>query len=541
MRPLCREHDPIPCKIGSGSIPTLVNKTGDWRFVTPVRRKKTSPCSSACPLHNGIAEWVERVRDGDYAGAWQILSRYNPFPAVTGYVCYHFCENNCSRGQYDESVAIGELEKQVGLWRHKQFAAGSIAPKVRGALPVSAAVVGSGPAGLACAYYLAVLGIRVTVFERQPVPGGLLALGIPEYRLPRDVLEKELAVLRSLGVTFKAGMELGKDISLAELEQGFHAVFLATGAALEKKLGVYGENLPGVYGALDYLRAVHLGQDLPAPRSVVVIGGGNAAIDAAGTARLRGARVALAYRRSREAMPAHQDEVRAAEEAGVQFLFNVMPEEITGCGRAEKIRLVRTESGKREEKIRIVPNSAFNLDCDMVLVATGQEADLAPFGGGLALEIASPLTGRPGIFAGGDLATGPGNVAAAIAAGREGARAIAAYLEVELITGQGAVFAPPIGKNPPISDYNSLNPFIFPRQGRAAQPETEAGRCLSCGRCNRCGVCWMFCPDLAVNAEEHGFELLLDYCKGCGICAKECPGGVLEMEVGGGGSEDHHG
>ncbi|MDW7650158.1 MAG: FAD-dependent oxidoreductase [Bacillota bacterium] len=539
MRPLCKE--PIPYNIGSGTMPTLVNKTGDWRFTTPVRREKTSPCTAACPLHSGIAEWVEQVRGGDYAAAWRILSRYNPFPAVTGYVCYHYCENDCSRGQRDESVAVGELEKQVGLWRQKQFAAGDIGPRSKRLLPLDVAVVGSGPAGLACAYYLAMLGVGVTVFEREPVAGGMLALGIPEYRLPRDVLEKELAMLRSLGVTIRTGIELGREISLAQLEGEYNAVFLATGASLEKKIGIPGEGLPGVFGALEYLRAIHLGGDLPNANSVVVIGGGNAAIDAATTARLRGAQVILAYRRTREAMPAHVDEVRAAEEAGVQFLFQVMPQEVRGDGRAREISLIRTESHVREERLRVIPNSGFSLTCDMVLVATGQEADFSFTPEPLHVSADTALTKKSRVFAGGDLALGPANVAAAIAGGREGARAIAAYLELDITTKEGTVIAPPLSDAAPVIAYTSLNPFIFPMQGRAAHPETEAGRCLSCGRCNDCGVCWTFCPDIAVSDREQGHEFLLDYCKGCGICARECPGGVLEMEVDAGGTENHHG
>jgi NADPH-dependent glutamate synthase beta subunit-like oxidoreductase/ferredoxin len=521
-------------------MPTVVNKTGDWRFSTPLRQEKTSPCTSACPLHNGIAAWVEKIRQGDYEGAWNILSRFNPFPSLTGYVCYHFCEDSCSRREYDEAIAVGQLEKQVGLWRQKQFPAGRGFIRLTHPLSFSAAVIGSGPAGLACAYYLAMLGIRVTIFEKQPVAGGMLALGIPEYRLPRDVLQRELAMLRALGVTIQTGMELGRDITLAKLERDYQAVFLATGAAREKQLHVSGEELPNVLGALDYLRAVHLSEDLPSPRSVVVIGGGNAAIDAACVARLRGVRVAVAYRRTREAMPAHPDEVRAAEEAGVQFLYQVTPVEILGEDRADSIRFVRTETTRREEKVRIVPNSAFSLECDLVLVAAGQEADLTAIGESLQLSETEPLTNKPGVFVGGDLVTGPATVAAAIAAGREGARAIASYLEIDLTTDQGSVFSPPKDESVPVIEYKFLNPFIYPKQGRSARPETEAGRCLSCGHCNKCGVCWTFCPDIAIAAQEQDFAFLLDYCKGCGICVRECPGGVLEMEVGDGGTENNH-
>lgn len=534
MRPLFKEEVTVPYRIGCGTMPALVNKTGDWRFTTPVRREKTSPCRAACPLHNGIAVWVEKIRQGAFAEAWEIMARYNPFPAITGHVCYHFCEDSCSRGQYDEAVAVGELEKQVGLWRQQQLPALPELPKIRRALSLRVAVIGSGPAGMACAYYLAALGIQVTIYEKQPVAGGMLALGIPEYRLPREILKKEISALSAMGVTIKTGMDLGSNLTLTELQRDYHAVFLATGAAREKRLAVPGETLPGVMGALEYLRAVHLGCDLPSPQSVVVIGGGNAAVDAACVARLRGAQVAVAYRRTREAMPAHDDEIRAAEAAGVQFLYQVAPVEIVGRDHVDSIRFARTEATARGQKIRMVPNSAFSLDCDLVLAATGQESELSFAGEIIQCIPDSHLTERPGIFAGGDLVTGPANVAAAIAAGREGARAVAAYLEIEQKTSRGPVFAAPFNTAAPVIEYSSLHPFMYPKEGRAARPEAEAGRCLSCGHCNHCGVCWTFCPDMAVAPEEQDFAISLDYCKGCGICARECPGGVLDMEVGSG-------
>ncbi|MBS4032244.1 MAG: FAD-dependent oxidoreductase [Clostridiales bacterium] len=538
MLPRCSETVAIPYKIGSGTVPVLVNKTGDWRFLTPSRHEKNAPCASACPLHSGISIWIDRVKEGDWQGAWAAVSRYNPFPAITGHVCYHFCENDCSRNHYDQSIAVGELEKEIGLWRLRKFASGEKLPVGR-KLPIRVAVVGSGPAGLACAYYLAMLGLEVTVLEKQPVAGGMLALGIPEYRLPRNVLEQELAVLRSLGVVFRNGAELGRNITLAQLREDYQAVFLATGAGKEKKLNVPGEENPGVIGALEYLAMVHLGKKLPDFHSILVVGGGNAAVDAACTARMNGARVALAYRRTRDVMPAHDDEVRSAEEAGVQFLFQVQPDKIYSKSGTQTVVLSRTQSSRRGERISTVPNSSFNLACDLVIVATGQDADLSIAGEeSLSFNGQSLITNLPGVFAGGDLISGPATVAAAIGAGREAARAMAAYLEIDQSTPDGPIIASIYNDSIPVAEYETLNPSIFPKQGRAVSPETEAGRCLSCGRCNRCGVCWVFCPDMAVAGVE--FDINLDYCKGCGICAKECPGGVLEMGVIDSGTENHH-
>lgn len=539
MLPRCSETVAIPYKIGSGAVPVLVNKTGDWRFLTPSRHEKNAPCSSACPLHSGISIWIDRVKEGDWQGAWAAVSRYNPFPAITGHVCYHFCENDCSRNHYDQSVAIGELEKQIGLWRLEKFAAGE-RPPVRRKLPVRVAVVGSGPAGLSCAYYLAMLGLEVTVLEKQTVPGGMLALGIPEYRLPRTVLAQELDVLRSLGVVFNNGVELGRNVSLNQLREDYQAVFLATGAVQEKKLNIPGEESPRVIGALEYLAMVHLGKKMPDYRSVLVVGGGNVAVDAACTAKLHGARVALAYRRTRDVMPAHDDEVCFAEEAGVQFLFQVQPDKIHSESGTQTVVLSRTQSSRRGERISTVPNSSFSLACDLVIAATGQDADLSIAGEeSLCFNGQNLVANMPGVFAGGDLISGPDTVAAAIGAGREGARAIAAYLELDLSTPDGPVIAPTFDEVLPVAAYETLNPSILPRQMRAVPPQVEASRCLSCGRCNHCGVCWVFCPDMAVSGVE--FDINLDYCKGCGICAKECPGGVLEMGVVNSGTENNHG
>lgn len=515
-----KDHRVFTHGISAGTVPTRLNKTGDWRFMTPVRREKTSPCTADCPLHNDIAGWTRLLQEGDWDGAWQLLSAHNPFPLLTGHVCYRFCEKNCNRGHYDEAVAIGELEKAIGRRR-----TGTGEPLASNGSFRRVAVVGSGPAGMACAYYLSRLGFSVDVLEKEKAAGGLPALAIPDYRLPGPVVETELAMLNKLGVRIILGFEVGKDLSLEELRQKYDAVFAATGTSGEKKLDIPGENLPGVMGAVEFLRQVKSGRYRSDARFVVVIGGGNAALDAAGVAAERGAQVTVAYRRSREAMPAHPEEIKAAKERGVHFLFEVQPEAVTGGNRAEGIRFLRTQSTRRGEKPETVPGSSFGLKCDLVLVATGLEQDWS-FAGNRDL-LQSPLTG---VFTGGDLATGPANVASAIFSGREGARLIASYLEPGLFNSNRRVLAPPYVAGTPVVGRELTNPSNFRRERRADRPELEAGRCLSCGKCNFCGICWFFCPDMAVRPEGD-LGILTDYCKGCGICARECPGGVLEMEV----------
>lgn len=506
--------------ITAGTVPVSQNKTGGWRFMTPVRREKTSPCAADCPLHNDIAGWIRPVQGSDWQGAWQLLSRYNPFPLLTGHVCYRFCEKNCNRGHYDEAVAIGELEKAVGLRRLGP--AGTFSPPQSGR---RVAVIGSGPAGLSCAFYLARLGFAVDVLEKEATAGGLPALVIPGYRLPDGVLEAEIARLIALGVRIFTGHEVGKNCSLEELREKYDAVFVAVGTTRERKLNVPGEMLPGVMGAVEYLRRVKSGGHFPAARRAVVIGGGNAALDAASIAAEKGAQVILVYRRSREAMPAHPEEIRAAEERGVEFLFQAQPEAVLGREKAEGVRFLRTQNTRRGEPPRTLPGSAFMLECDLVLTAAGLERDWS-FAGGRDLLSNPPA----GVFAGGDLATGPANVASAIFSGREGARLIASYLEPGLLNNDRRAIAPPHDAGTPVVGKELTNPSNFKRERRADRPEHEAGRCLSCGNCNLCGICWFFCPDLAVRPEGD-MDILPDYCKGCGICARECPGGVLEMEV----------
>ncbi|MGI6307096.1 MAG: FAD-dependent oxidoreductase [Dethiobacteria bacterium] len=541
------------------TIPTPVNKTGSWRFLTPVRRENNSPCRLLCPLENGIPRWMNKIREGDWQGAWQIMQEYNPFPAITGYVCYRFCQEKCHRGLWDEPVAIREVEKAIGLWRHKNYRPGGTGLNGRGKIPGSkkVAIVGSGPAGLSCAYYLRRQGAAVTVFEKMPLAGGLLATGIPEYRLPRSVLKKELEILEAEGIVFKTGLEVGRDVSLPELQDQFDAILLAVGAQQSRWLRIKGEELPGVAGALEILRDIHLGRRKEIAGRVVVVGGGNAAVDAACMARLQGAReVNLLYRRSREEMPAHPDEIKVAAEAGVNFIFQTVLQEICGGGQVQKVRAVRAAPSRRGERLQVLPETAFELECDLLIVAAGQDSNLPELssslqnlplkekGEGLARGC---LNEESSMFAAGDALTGPASVAAAIFGGRKAAllllRALGEQPETsaavppmqysgglpETSIAVPGIAAPLHGPQEAVR-YDDLNSYLYPRQGRLAAPQQEAGRCFSCGTCSRCGVCWVFCPEPAVEESDGDFQILLDYCKGCGICAAECPAGALVME-----------
>ncbi len=523
------------------TIPTPVNKTGLWRFLTPVRKELVSPCRALCPLESKIPLWMEEIKKGNWEQAWQVMEQFNPFPALTGYACYQFCRSQCSRGEWDEPVAIRDVEKALGLWRQKNYRSSGLAggqKKKQSTGEKTDApriiIVGSGPAGLSSAYYLNRMGTKVTVLEKEPVAGGLLATGIPRHRLPREILEKELLILQEEGIVIKTGREMGRDFLLKDLTADCEALLLCVGAGEINPLGVPGDNLPGVIGAIDFLKEVHLESRPVVSGVVLVIGGGNAAVDASTVAALSGAEeVILAYRRSEEVMPAHPEEVKAAGDANVKFLFNVVLDEIHGSGSVEKVTLSRVRPAERGEEVRRISGSSFTLECQMIINATGQKSSLP----GL---VSLPESGEAkavgfigegcSVSAAGDAVTGPSNIAAAIFSGRQAALNLAGVLFNTSELGEFLLPAPALEKKDEPVPFETLNPYLYAHREVSVLPEKEAARCFSCGNCNNCGVCWAFCPELAMVYEKGVYELQLDYCKGCGICAAECPTGVLFME-----------
>lgn len=512
----------------------------------PVLKERVSPCRALCPLENGIPQWMEKVKNADWEGAWQIIRGYNPFPAITGHVCYRFCQDECNREQWDEALAIGEIEKAIGLWRHDHYKPGSVRELKAGHKKV--AVIGSGPAGLSCAYYLNLMGAVVTVFEKLPLIGGLLATGIPEYRFPRHVLQKEIEILKSEGIKFKTDFEASKDKNFAYLLDHYDAVILATGAQSSQMLTISGADLLGITAAIEFLRDVHLGKIQKVEGHVVVIGGGNAALDAACVARLRGAeKVTLLYRRSEVEMPAHPDEIKAAKEAGVNFIFNTVLEEFKGEGKVESVRTARTAASRRGEAIRVLPDTDCTIRCNQVIIAAGQGSSLsefAPFFPEQEQDVNSlrknggylKTSGNRNtiILAAGDIVTGPDTVARAIFSGRRTSLILSDLLgiseEQEKIRGHVVKPLSESQKENTVG-FDMLNPqFYLKQKSNPSSPQKEAARCFSCGFCNSCGVCWSLCPDFAIKKENGRYEFIYAYCKNCNICVSECPSGSLEME-----------
>jgi len=397
-------------------------------------------CQHTCPVGVDVPSYVAAIAEGRYGDAWAIIRERNPFPGICGRVCTHPCEAKCFRGQLDEPIAVASL---------KRFAADYVTEHGGGRLPQPApanghrvAVVGGGPAGLTAAHFLALKGYGVTVFESLPVLGGMLAVGIPEYRLPKRVLEGEITAIAALGVEMKTNSALGRDFTLDGLfAQGYEAVFLATGAHRSLSLRIPGEDKPGVQNGVQFLREAGLGRKPAVGRRVAVVGGGDVAIDAARTAlRLGAEQVTILYRRTREEMPAHPREIADAEQEGVRLEFLVAPQQVVGQGQVEGIELVRMALGEFDASGRRRPEplagSEYTMPVDTVIAAIGQapELDYLQDGevaqserGALAVNLAT-ATSRPGVFGGGDAVRGPATVIWAIADGERAAQAIDSYL-----------------------------------------------------------------------------------------------------------------
>ncbi|MDP3879940.1 MAG: FAD-dependent oxidoreductase, partial [Dehalococcoidales bacterium] len=419
------------------------------------KRLVKSPCQNACPAGIDVPRYVRAIGQGKYGEAVAVIREKIPFPSVCGYVCVHFCEAKCRRGQLEEAIAIKELKRfaadhDTGLWKKNSRKAEPTGKRV--------AVVGSGPAGLTAAYYLAILGHQVTVFESLPVTGGMMRVGIPSYRLPEAVLDAEIKEIENLGVEIKTNSPVESLDGL--FGQGYQSVFVSVGAHRGTAMGIEGENTPGVVDGVDFLREVNLGKKVDVGDRVLVVGGGNVAIDAARTALRLGAKeVNIVYRRTRLEMPASAEEIEEALEEGVKMQYLAAPTRVMkGEGRL-KVELIRMELGKVDASGRARPvpveGSQFTEEYTLMIKATGQESVVpdkygleVERGGRIKVDPETMLTTREGVYAGGDTVSGPASVIEAIAAGRQAAVSIDRYLGGEGIIDE--VLAPPEGEIAPV-------------------------------------------------------------------------------------------
>ncbi|HSD82120.1 MAG TPA: NAD(P)-binding protein [Solirubrobacteraceae bacterium] len=525
---------------------SLANKTGSWRTERPSYVHRLPPCNDACPAGENVQGWLYHAEEGDYEAAWRALMDDNPLPAVMGRVCYHPCETACNRGQLDESVGINAVERFLGDmaiehgWR------------VEVAVPQSGKrvlVVGAGPSGLSAAYHLARLGHRVVIHDAGPKPGGMMRFGIPQYRLPRAVLQAEIDRILEMGVELHLDSKVS-DLPALMQEGRFDAAFLAVGAHLGKRAYIPAGEAAHILDAVSLLRSME-GEEKPLlGRRVVVYGGGNTAMDVARTAKRLGATESIVvYRRTRERMPAHDFEVEEALEEGVLMKWLSTVKQADG-GRLvlEKMELDDTgfprPTGELEE-----------LEADSLVLALGQEADLSFLDGVPGLEVrdgvvqvgADMQTGHAGIFAGGDMVPAERTVTVGVGHGKAAARNIDGWLR-----GDPYVHPP----RPELASFDRLNTWYYSDAPKTVRPTLdvarrrstfeevtggldesnalfEARRCLSCGNCLACDNCYGVCPDNAVvktGTGAYDYEIDLDYCKGCGICAAECPCGAIAME-----------
>ena len=496
-----------------------------------ITRVGTSPCKIGCPAHISVHGYVALIAAGKYREALDLIREENPFPAVCGRVCTHPCEDECTRGQVDQPVSICQLKRFVAdqVMSRQQDSP----PELMQSKNKKVAIVGSGPAGLTAAYYLALWGYQPTVFEALPVAGGMLAVGIPSYRLGKDVLNAEIDFIKSVGVEIRTNTPIGESLTLADLAgQGFEATFIAVGAHKDKRMGVPGEDLEGVISAVDFLRDANLGNPVGIGQKVAVIGGGNVAIDVARTAARLGAKdVFVLYRRSLQEMPASEEEVMETEEEGIGIRYLAAPTKVLGRdGKVCAIECVKMELTEPDESGRRKPipikGSEFTIEVDTIIPAVGQSPDLSFMGSNGKIEVtgkstigADPLTletTAPGIFAGGDAVLGPAYVIDAIAAGKQAAISIDRYLngedlrvgrerhftEVEVplegIKRQPRVQTPKVSSEERKKDFREVALCFSEEQAKA-----EAERCLSCGLCCECYQCVAACQAKAI---DHGMK-----------------------------------
>jgi NADPH-dependent glutamate synthase beta subunit-like oxidoreductase len=409
--------------------------TGDGRYhsIFGGTRVNGTPCSTGCPAGVDIPSYLSKIRDGELVEAARLLLDCNPIPAVTGRVCPHFCEGECNRGEFDESVSIRSIERFIGDYILEN--AGEVITPPEGNLGKSVAIIGSGPAGLSAAYYLRRLGYSVTVFEKMEKAGGLLTYGIPPYRLPKDVVSRQVRVLEGMGIEFKLKSPVNKDTSV-KLMKSFDAVFMACGAWKERLAGVEGEEL--MMSGLEFLKDSNRGVREAPGKKVAVIGGGNAAVDVARTLLRLGAEPVIVYRRSRAEMPAVKEEVERAEEEGIKIQFLTQPVAVSRKGGKLALRCTKMKLGPLDKSGRPKPvpvaGSEFTVEFDAVMKAIGEEPETSAVPGefldkkGRLKADASTYSLGKNVFAGGDFVTGPATVVAALASGRKAASAIDQYL-----------------------------------------------------------------------------------------------------------------
>ncbi len=520
------------------------NHTGSWRIERPVYVDRLPPCNDACPAGENIQGWLYHAESGDYESAWRALVEENPLPAIMGRVCFHPCETACNRVRVDDAVGINAVERFLGDLAIER---GWSLPEPGAETGKTVLVVGAGPAGLSATYHLRRLGHGVHLVDSSHQLGGMMRYGIPAYRLPRPVLDAEIARILAMGVEVELDRVID-DVERARREGGFDAVFLAVGAQIGRRVSIPAGDSSRIVDAVTFLHQVADDDPPLLGRRVVVYGGGDTAFDAARTARRLGATDAvIVYRRNREHMPANEEEFAQALGEGVTMRW------LSTVNRFEGERLVLEKMRLNDAGFPEPTGELEELDADALVLALGQDTDLsllerAPgvvIRDGVVEVAPSMMTGDAGVFAGGDAVPADRTVTVAVGHGKHAARSIDDY-----VNGRVREVAP----RHDLATFDRLNTWYYADAPRTRRPELEkirrqstfdevvqglteenalfeARRCLSCGNCFECDNCFGVCPDNAVIKLGGGerYEIDYDFCKGCGICVSECPCGAIEM------------
>jgi heterodisulfide reductase subunit A-like polyferredoxin len=523
-----------PVEIPSEYEENLVNRKAIYRPFTQatpiafgIEKRGIPPCRAACPLQVNAQGYIALISQGKFKEALTLVREKNPLPGICGRVCTHPCEGECPRQNVDEPIAIDLLKRFVADYEKEV----DFELKIEKEKENRIAIIGSGPAGLTSAYDLRKMGYKPTIFEALPVAGGMLRVGIPDYRLPKDILRKEISILEDFGIEIKLNTPLGENLTIEDLKNnGYEAIFIAVGAHISMKLEIPGEDLKGVYHGVEFLRRVNLGEKVEVGEKVVVVGGGNAAIDAARTVYRLGAKeVTIVYRRSRAEMPANEEEIEEAEKEGIKIFYLAAPTRILGKeSKVNQVQCIRMRLGEPDASGRRRPipieGSEFIIDADMIIPALGQSSDLSFLGShykfnlvrGRGFEV-DPLTletNLKGIFAGGDTVTGPDTVIEAMAAGRKAAISIDRYLNGEDMRvgreGEGSQESEIEVDTEEVEFKKRTEVATLPVSERKGnfkevvlgfseeEAIAEAKRCLACGGCSECMQCVEACKAEAV-------------------------------------------
>lgn len=496
---------------------TDVNSTGDWKFVRPCLKEKIAPCQAACPLFNEVPTYLELIKRNNLEEAFRVLRKNNPLPATTGRVCPAFCQHNCNRQNLDQEVSIASIEAYLGDWGMEiRF------PRPQRIYNYEVAVIGSGPAGLAAAYFLSRYGLKVNIMEKEPEPGGLLRYGIPGYRLSKDILAREIDnLIKSFSIGLKCNTEIDRH-DIQDLLREYDFVFCAPGLG-ETFIPNEFKNKSNIKKGLEFLKSINKSSEIQGDR-FIIIGGGNVAVDVARSLVRAGKKAEIIYRRSFKDMPAYKQEKAQALKEGVLVREDCLVSHVDY--KDEFLKLSIHQSKRTDKGIELGDFLEYRL-ADQVILATGQKEHLN-------------LPVHPRLFQGGDLKTGPASVVEAMATGKEAAKKILDKIEIEHdidIPSQQELesskpqldrfLLPSQTKEEGLADLDNLTPDC-------QMIVRQAFSCLHCGTCNGCGLCSFFCPDMAIKLgnESDRKTIIFDlyHCKGCGLCAAECPRGVIEME-----------